>query len=507
MPALMVDMNEGERFMLSRYCVAATLVLAAAVDLIPTGALATSVALGSISPITDPAKIQKLAEDAYIWGVAPEFVYRFGNYNELVSAPVNTFGAGQAVAAWNNQATNAGNASALYMNAMLDLSGQKGRGATKELVLTVPPSETNYYVVALLDAFINEMGSIGTRTTPSTGAQTYLLAGPTSRYAHERIAQIHGFTYRVMPFDTNRDWMLIRIRADSLVPASDPTSVASIIKSVVERFGLSTLAEFEARGHRPKYFEPGQYTPTPEQIERAAKVAHRPDERGRLLQASGRGAEAQPAPRREHRAQRHPAARPCPAGSSHSPVPPYSTATRPMVKRRTLALFKPLGLTANGFTDAQQLGPRADQRPSGRLRGRADTIYAKTSSSARVTQATNYWSYRNSGIGTYPNTPQGYVIRAVFTFDGGSANMPQDDVYAAINNLDGTSATQLDGNNTYKLTFTPPVTNPPTLAGRRYPAADHERQPGQSAGVLVDHPLPARSRRSPPPRSSPRRAF
>jgi hypothetical protein len=240
--------------MLSRHCVAATLVLAAAAGLISTGALATSEALGPISPLTDPAKIQKLAADAYIWGVAPEFVYRFANYNELVTAPVNTFGGAEAVAAWNNQATNAGNASALYLTAMLDLSGQEGPGATKELVLTVPPSETNYYIVALLDAFINEMGSIGTRTTPSPGAQTYLLVGPTSRYAHERIARINGFTYRVMPFDTNRAWLLTRIRADSLVPASDPTSVTSILESVVERFGLSTLAEFEARGHQPKYF-------------------------------------------------------------------------------------------------------------------------------------------------------------------------------------------------------------------------------------------------------------
>ena len=130
--------------MLSRYCVAATLVLAAAVDLISTGALAASVALGPISPLTDPAKIQKLASDAYIWGVAPEFIYRFANYNELVTAPVNTLGGAGAVAAWNNQATNAGNASALYMTAMLDLSGQEGPRATKELVLTVPPSETNY---------------------------------------------------------------------------------------------------------------------------------------------------------------------------------------------------------------------------------------------------------------------------------------------------------------------------------------------------------------------------
>jgi hypothetical protein len=174
-------------------------------------------AVGSVSPLTDPAKIETLAAGAYVWGVAPEFAYRFSNYNELVTAPRNTFGGGNAPAAWNNQGTNAGDASVLYMNAFLDLSGQKGRGGTKELVLTVPPSKTNYYIVNLLDAFINTLGSIGTRTTPSTRAQTYLLAGPTSRYAHQRIARIDGFTYRVMSFNTNRAWMLIRIRADSLV--------------------------------------------------------------------------------------------------------------------------------------------------------------------------------------------------------------------------------------------------------------------------------------------------
>jgi hypothetical protein len=148
----------------------------------------------------------------------------------LVTAPRNTFGGG-LVAAWNNAATNAGDASVLYLNAMLDLSGQQGRGGTKELVLTVPPSQTNYYVASLLDDFINTVGSIGTRTTPSTRAQTYLLAGPTSRYAHERIARIHGFTYRVMTFDTNQDWMLIRVRADTLVPARDPASAASILRT------------------------------------------------------------------------------------------------------------------------------------------------------------------------------------------------------------------------------------------------------------------------------------
>ena len=223
-----------------------------------------------------------MAEAAYIWGVAPEFIYRFSKYNELVTAPVNTFGGATAAAAWNNQGTNAGNASVLYLNAMLDLSG-KGRGGTKELVLTVPPSQSNYYVSVLLDGFINDMGSIGTRTTPSRRAQTYLLVGPTSRYAHDRIARIHGFTYRVMAYDTNRDWFLARIRANSLAPAGDPTSVGSIVKNVVGRFALNTLAEFEARGHRPKYYEPGKYTPNARADKARSEVAHRAHQRGPFL--------------------------------------------------------------------------------------------------------------------------------------------------------------------------------------------------------------------------------
>lgn len=164
--------------------------------------IAPGTALAQDSPLTDPAKIEQLAADAYTWGLAPEFVYRFEKYNNLMTAPTNSLGGGGAVAAWNNDATNAGDASVLYLNAMLDLRDS-------ELVLTVPPSQDDYYVANVLDAFINSMGSIVTRTTPSASPQTYLLAGPTSRHAHTRVARIDGFAYRVMTQDTNLGWMLI----------------------------------------------------------------------------------------------------------------------------------------------------------------------------------------------------------------------------------------------------------------------------------------------------------
>ncbi len=87
----------------------------------------------------------------------------------------------------------------------------------------------------------------------------------------------------------------------------------------------------------------------------------------------------------------------------------------------------------------------------------------RVTSTVGASPATNFWSYLNTIIGTYPNTLLGYLYRAAIVLEGGSANVPLDGVYAQINNLDGTPATQIDGNNTYKLTFTPPVTNPTTL--------------------------------------------
>lgn len=483
--------NAPFRHGLTRALVSLAMALA---GLILTGALSPSAALGSVSPLTNPAKIQKLAAGAYIWGVAPEFVYRFANYNELVTAPRNTLGGGRAPAAWNNQGTNAGDATVIYLGAFLNLSGQKGRGRAKELVLTVPPSQTDYYVVNLLDGFLNTVGSIGTRTTPSTSAQTYLLVGPTSRYAHERVARIHGFTYRVMPFDTNRGWMLIRVRADSLVPAGDPASVASISKDVVERFALSTLAEFEARRHQPNYFKPGQHTPTQEQIKRAQKWHSAPTNAVAFFKQVGEALRLNPLPDASTGLGGIPLKRlpswivPQPRATTRYRNPSYPQA-------RTLALFKPLGLTANGFTIPRNWGPaQINALQTGYETGRENIN--KTITSIGVSNATNYWSYLNHDIGNYPNTPLGYLYRAVLTVGGGGANIPPDAVYAQINNLDGTSATQLDGTNTYKLTFTPPVTNPAMLpvAGTLPPTAnDSLGNPLGFWSITVYQPDPTQS--------------
>src|SRR5436189_841297 len=92
--------------------------------------------------LIDAAAITALAADAYVWGLGPEFIERFSKYNTIIGAPFNAFTYESVPAAWNNQATNAGDASVLYVSGFVNFD------ESAELVLTVPPSSNHYYVVA-----------------------------------------------------------------------------------------------------------------------------------------------------------------------------------------------------------------------------------------------------------------------------------------------------------------------------------------------------------------------
>lgn len=419
--------------------------------------LAPSPSQAAKSRLTDPAKIEKLAAHAYTWGLAPEFIYRFSKFNNLVTSKRNTLGGGGNAAAWNNNATNAGDASVLYLNSMIDLSGAKRRGNTKELVLTVPPSKSDYYVVNLLDSFINSYGSIGTRTTPSAREQNYLLVGPTSQYAKRRFVKIKGFRYRVMASDTNLNWMLIRVRADTLVPSSNPASAANISKNVVGRFSMMPLRRFQARGHKPKYFTPGSLNPSERQQQRASIWQNAPLKSIRFFKQVGASLRMSPMPTVR-------------TGLNGSPmrllpawVVPQAGAKKVFFnpsfgQRRTLKSFALLGLSERGFRIPSNWHKRqraALERGFQQGRTRANRALSQVA----VGPDTNYWSYLNDNMGTYANTVEGYLYRALVVLSGGAANIPLDAIYAQINNLDGTSATQLDGNSTYKLTFLPPAGN------------------------------------------------
>ncbi len=421
------------------------------------GILALGIALATIGQAPaaqavdrpDLVSIRNLARDAYIWGLAPEFVYRFSHYQELVSAPVNTLKYGNNEAAWNNNATNAGDASVLYINAFIDFNTTGGA----PMVLTVPPTTGQYYVANYLDAFVNGIGSIGNRTTPTNVATSYVLVSPTDPLADMKTVTLNGTVYPVLATDTQLNWLLIRIRANSLTAAAASTSVASVRQNVVDAFALNSLSDFAANGYAAVY--PASFdnvTPSPAQTKQAQAWQSAPTNAVDFFTQVGDGLAYSPLP----------TAATGMSGTPISDLPPQylpqygATDTYYMPaypQQATLDRFAPIGLTAAGFDipDGWKAAELAALK-SGFEAGEKIAQTAATSGTAK--SATSYWSYLNKMIGTYANTRAGYLTRAIVVLAGGSANVPLDGVYPTMNSNDG--STQLDGNNTYSITFTPP---------------------------------------------------
>src|SRR5262252_4215029 len=425
----------------SRFCTFLALLCAVLLPSSPVGARSA----------TDPAVIKALAAEAYVWGLGPEFIERFSKYNTIIGAPFNALKYGSVAAAWNNDATNAGDASVLYVSGFVNFD------EISELVLTVPPSRNQYYIVAYYDAYANSIGSIGTRTTPSDAMTSYLLVGPTSPYAHKQTAKIHGYEYPVMASDTNVNWFLMRVLTNTLIDASDSTSVPSVYNGVVQKFALNTLQEFETNGHQPVY--PASFVlpaPTQKQIDEAAPYQNAPTDAVVFFTQLGNAVAANPIPNRR-------------TGLSGTPlidlpawiVPQYGARTIYLVpsygQKRSFDSFAPLGLTEKGFRIPADWGiPQLQALQAGYER--EQKILDDFIASAAPGASTNYWAIVNDVVGTYPNNALGYLFRSLAVVEGGVPNIALDAVYPTLTGM----PEQLNGDNTYTLTFTPPPSSNPT---------------------------------------------
>jgi hypothetical protein len=430
--------------------------------------LSASSATSAARRPTNPAVIRALAAEAYLWGLGPEFTWRYSTYRTTIGAPINTLSYESVPAAWNNSGTNAGDASVLYLNGLLDFS------KTPALVLTMPPSSQQYYVVNYLDDYLNTIGSIGTRTTPSDVPTSYLLVGPNSPYARFRTVAIHGYTYRVMASDTNLNWMLVRVAANTLADAADPQSVPSVYRDVVQKFALNTLAQFEGNDHQPVY--PTNYQPSPPtaaQVERAAPYQNTPTQAVQFFQQFGTSVKNSPIPAR-FTGLSGSSLRRLPAWV----VPRYGAQVRYLVpsygQQRIFRTLAPLGLTENGYHIPSDWGPAQLQAlQAGYVLGQQE-LKSFLSGTNSTTSSTNYWTILNRIIGTYPNNQIGYLVRSGVALNGGAVNVPLDAVYPNMSKYQGTA--QLDGNHTYKITFTPPGSSGQTLpANGIYPPLVSDR--------------------------------
>ena len=399
------------------------------------------------------AAITKLAKDAYVWGLCPESVYRFGKYNELISDPVNQLAHVTTPAAWNNASTNAGDSSVLYINAGLDLT-------TTDLVYTIPPTNAQFQVSQIIDAFTNTVADPGTRTTPSDTAASFLLVGPNSRYSHQTSAVINGFNFKVITIDTNRGELLVRLRANSLADAASPQAAQNVYDQVDTKFYLNTLQEFVANGNKPVAPAQLTWTPTEAQLHEAQKWQNKPSDAVAFFKQVGEALKLNPLPTRQTGIAGTPLRRvpayviPQPrASQSDNPRGVYFAPSSG--QQAALAALKPLGLTQNGFTIPKGWGPaQIDALQKGYELGQhyIDLELQKQIGSAA---STNYWVSNNTTFGVFPSTPEGYKNRSISTTAGGFTEMPEDGFYAAAftNNASGTTLT---GNSTYSITFTQP---------------------------------------------------
>lgn len=415
------------------------------------GSLATT--LGPISPLTNPTAIEALAAEAFVWGSSVEYMQRFSTYNNFVTAPLNTMGYGGTAAAWNNQAVNAGDPAVLYNTAFLDFS------KTPALVLTAPPSNEEYYVVSYMDAYANAIGSIGTRTTSSAVATSYLFVGPNSPYAKDKTVTINGFQYQVMASDTNLNWMLIRIGADTLAD-SGPHSTASVYANSVQKFFLNTLTDFENNGNQPVQPTSYLFTPTQQDTIAAEPYASTPADAVAFFGQVGTSLMNNPVPANTGGL----------SGTSLQDLPAYVIpqvgATDVYVspsygQQGILDSFAPLGLTANGFhVPSNWTQTQLEALQAGFVDGQKNVQEVANTPSSTLAEK-NYWSFLNTIVGTYPSNEAGYLLRSVIVYEGGVANIALDAVYPSTTQIAAaTGSVPLDGNNTYSITFTPPPSPP-----------------------------------------------
>src|SRR5262249_8889311 len=254
--------------------------------------------------------------------------------------------------------------------------------------------------------------------------------------------------------DTDLNFILIRILANTLIDSSDPTSVPSVTTNAVQKFALNTLQEFELNHHQPLY--PTNFlTPPPDgtQITNAAPYQNLSTNAVDFFNQLGTTIAANPIPDRRTGL----------SGTALTNLPTWVTpqygATNTYFvpsygQMATLDSFAPIGLTENGFTvPADWKGPQKQALQEGFELGQQ--ILQGFIDSTGGDSNTLYWGIVNDIVGTYPNDDLGYFYRSLIVVECGVANIGLDAVYPTLAGSPG----PLQGDSTYKLTFMPPTPN------------------------------------------------
>ena len=386
------------------------------------------------SPI-DPADVAMIATDAYVFG------YPLITIDQTRRVMTNVERAGDERAPMGQIANMPGyptasfrdvtapNANTLYSVAWLDLSAEP-------YVLSLPDEHGRYYLMPMLSAWTDVFRAPGSRTT-GTGAQRYVLAGPTWRGP----TNIPDATVIVAP--TNIVWIIGRTFAQ------DRHQDLDVVHRIQRQYTLAPLSAYgKAYEPRPQRVDPmvDMKTPVRDQVN-ALDAATFLDRLAKLMK-------------------------------DNPPAPADSVLVRRMVS---------IGLVAGQPFDTTRLGPEGTAALAEVPKRGLERILAYE----RNVPVVNGWRY-STRTGTYGTD---YDLRAYVTFVGLGANLPQDAVYP-FTDVDA-NAEPLDGSRRYVLHFArgqePPVKAfwSVTMYDSRYyfvanPINRYQISPAQSAVTYND---------------------
>ena len=423
--------------------------------------------------------------EATVWSYPLNETHRFYNLDTVQRAAANELFKPAFAASWlNENSAPAPNASLLYMTAWLNLS-QLNESNYGEQVLQLPANpDDHYYVLAVLDSYINTVGSFGPRDPiqgDSKASQLVLLAGPDSPYYDQAGSTVvisddigNQTSMHVLQVDTSRAWITARINTNTLDDESMEATRSFINGSedgAKKGFQITSLSDFQTSG-TVAYESPITQTASGHEVEWAR---HRwgkiPKSAFRFFKQVDQALTFSPVP-----SKLDPQNASTPASyqiwinnqnvnqdssdnSTYQPPSALDAVEQAALNQR----FEAIGLNlSTGFQKPTSWSAREE------VIFEASYLAAQTLLSNVTTEVVkgkhrknNGWHITNENIGVYPNDWESWLIRAGTALDGGAANIPNDAVYPTTQIDQGGDA--LTSSYTYKVdipTFRPEADNP-----------------------------------------------
>ena len=401
----------------------------------------------------DETDIVLSAMAATLWSYPLNETHRFYNLDTVAQAPANELFKPAFAASWlNKNSAPAPNASVLYMTAWLDLS-QTRDSNNGERVLHLPANpDDHYYVLAVLDSYINTVGSFGTRDPingDSRKPQLILLAGPDSPYYDKAGSTVeitddagNQTSMHVLQVDTSRAWITARINTNTL-DAESMAATRSFINGsddgIRKGFQLTSLSDFKTKGTVP-YRSPITESSSGIDVDAARlRWGNIPTSALRFFEQVDQALALNPVPS-ELDAQSSTTPAPYqvwvdnqnvnqdPVDSRRSYQPPSALGAdrQAALNRRFAAIGLNLstGFTKPNWSARDEVIFEASYQAALELLREATTELVKGEKDTN-----NGWNITNDNIGVYPNDWRSWLVRAGTAVDGGAANIPNDAVY------------------------------------------------------------------------------